>query len=140
MKKYNLISVLTLVILIGVLGFLLWPPVGAAADPITVPASIEVHLGEINSNLIMLMDLIKIAGGALFVLVGVISSLVVFIFLSTNKSTKEYVALAIAGLKESINTTDRKASKALEKTDMIEREFVSTDTHDRICIKQNGGT
>lgn len=93
------------------------------ADPVG-PPTIEAHLASINSN----MELIKWMAGGLMTMIGLVGSLIAYIFKST-----------IANLKSSIGHVERKAERALVKTDEIEREFMSIATHDRICNQKTGG-
>jgi hypothetical protein len=105
-----------LIMLLFISGILIAWYLTASAEPTVEPIgppTIETHLARINSN----MQLIKWIGGILIGLVGVISSLVVFIFMST-----------VSNLKESIKITDNKAKKALEKTDIIEKDFLSVES------------
>lgn len=98
-------------------GFLV---IGVSAAPVEVqgPPTIEQHLTSINAN----MQLIKWMAGALIGMVGLVGSLVSYIFLST-----------VSNLKSSICHVEKKAESAIEKTDNIKREFLSIAAHDRIC-------
>lgn len=87
------------------------------AEPIE-GQTLETHLAKLNSN----MQFIRWIGGLLVALVGIIGSLVVFIFMNT-----------VGNLKGAIRLVDKKVDVALNKTDYIEKNFMSIATHDRLC-------
>lgn len=119
-KRGRIIVLVSIVAIISMLTIAKCVP-EVSAEPIG-PITIETHLAKISSN----MQLIKWIGGILIGLVSIISSLVVYIFMST-----------VSNLKASIGHVEKKAEKALKKTDHIEETFMSISTHDRICKDGN---
>jgi hypothetical protein len=119
-----MLIIISLLLVAAVMFVLVKCSTDASADPVVAgPPTIETHLANINSNML----LIKYMAGGLMAMIGLVGSLLGYIFKST-----------IANLKSSIGHVERKAERALEKTDEIEREFVSIATHDRICRDRSG--
>jgi hypothetical protein len=117
-KRWMLIATTFLMAMAVMIALVKCSTTEVSADPIVGPPTIEMHLANINSN----MQLIKWMAGGLTAMLGLVGSLIAYIFKST-----------IANLKSSIGHVEKKAEKALKKTDEIEREFMSIATHDRIC-------
>jgi hypothetical protein len=114
LKRSRLIALILIVAIATILILARYMPTNVVADTIVRPPTIEVHLANINANMQFIKWVMGIVGGLL--------SALLFVMFYAYRRDLAHV--------------DRKAEKALQKTDHIEETFMSISTHDRICPKK----
>jgi hypothetical protein len=124
---------LILVITIILTSVFMYAGRGESDDMISGPPTVQEHLMQINANTAVVKWLVSAIGTMFFMLSGA----VVYIFKSTVANLKSGMQEHEEHLKEifdiKLGAVENKADIALEKTDIIEKDFVSITTHDRQC-------